>query len=214
MAGVGIVGGRTVRGSRPGLPGRSAAGGTLPGGRPRHNFARTPRRPAGPFLRLRIAPLSRGAILGAKALACFAAIVVVSTVFLGPGRFAFGVRTGSPGLLALALAAVAFGFVGVMMLLATAGRSEQAVSSASWAVLLVMAMLGGGMVPLVALPDWMRPVGHASPVKWGILALEGAIWRGFDLREMMVPVAVLAGIGLVALSAGLAVLSRREYASG
>lgn len=171
-------------------------------------------RQAGTFLRLRYAPLSRGAILAAKALACFVAIVAVSVLFLALGRFVFGVRIGSPAMLALAVTGVALGFVGLMMLLATLGRTEQAVSGASWAVLLVMAMVGGGMVPLVALPEWIRTVGHVSPVKWGILALEGAIWRGFDLGEMLLPVAVLLVIGAAAFAAGLAVLSRRSYASG
>jgi ABC-2 type transport system permease protein len=46
----------------------------------------------------------------------------------------------------------------------------------SLAMLMVMAMLGVGMLPLIFMPSWLRPFSHISPVKWSILALEGAVW--------------------------------------
>ena len=46
--------------------------------------------------------------------------------------------------------------------------------------------------------------------KWAITALEGAIWRGYDLGEMLLPCGTLLGIGLVCYSAGVAVLSRQR----
>ena len=33
------------------------------------------------------------------------------------------------------------------------------------------------MFPLFLMPGWMQTVSNVSPVKWGILALEGGIWR-------------------------------------
>ena len=70
-----------------------------------------------------------------------------------------------------------------MMLISTLGRTEQSASGAGWAILLVMAMLGGGMVPLFVMPAWMATASNVSPVKWAILALEGALWRGFTRRR-------------------------------
>jgi ABC-2 type transport system permease protein len=64
------------------------------------------------------------------------------------------------------------------------------------------AMLGGGMVPLFFMPSWMQSVGSVSPVKWGILALEGAIWRGFGLAELALPCGVLLAVGAAGLAAG------------
>jgi ABC-2 type transport system permease protein len=40
-------------------------------------------------------------------------------------------------------------------------------------------------------------VSHFIPVKWGILALEGAIWRGFDLADMLPPCGILLSIGVL-----------------
>ena len=74
---------------------------------------------------------------------------------------------------------------------------------------MLMAMFGGAMVPLLFMPSFMKSLSNLSPVKWSILALEGAIWRGFTLGEMLVPCAVLVGIGSVCLAIGMRVLSRR-----
>jgi len=73
-----------------------------------------------------------------------------------------------------------------------------------------MAMFGGGMVPLMMMPGWMQRISHLSPVKWGILALEGAIWRGFTLGEMIIPCAILLSVGVICFGAGVTILSRSE----
>ena len=69
-------------------------------------------------------------------------------------------------------------------------------------VLLIMAMVGGGMVPLIAMPSWMQTFSNISFVKWTILAVEGAVWRGFSLQEMCLPCGILLGIGLLCFFAG------------
>ena len=56
----------------------------------------------------------------------------------------------------------------------------------------------------------MQRISHLSPVKWGILALEGAIWRGFTLGEMFIPCAILLSVGVICFGAGVAILSRSE----
>ena len=141
----------------------------------------------GTFLRLRIAPISRGQILAGKGSACFLACVIEIGLLLATGHFIFGVRLQNAASLALAIASTSAGFVGIMMLLSVLGKTEQAVAGAGWGILIVMAMFGGGMVPLMMMPGWMQRISHLSPVKWGILALEGAIWRGFTLVRCLSP---------------------------
>ena len=159
-------------------------------------------RTAGTLLRLEAAPLSRRQLLLGKALGCFAAILVVEVLLLAVGVAFFRVRPASPGLLALALLSAAAAFVGIMMLLAALGRTEQAASGAGWATLLVMAMLGGGMVPLFVMPPWMLVASNASPAKWAILGFEGALWREFSPAEMALPCAILWGVGATCFAAG------------
>jgi ABC-2 type transport system permease protein len=76
--------------------------------------------------------------------------------------------------------------------------------------MLVMAMFGGGMILIVFMPRWMVSLGSLSPVKWAILAFEGAIWRGFTPSEMMMPIVILIGTGLIAFFLGAVVFRRME----
>jgi ABC-2 type transport system permease protein len=167
-------------------------------------------RTKGTFLRLRLAPISRTQILAGKGLACFTASVLVSVLLLAIASAIFNVRITNPIGLAVALCAGAFCFVGLMMLISVLGRTEQAVGGAGWAILLIMSMTGGGMIPLFVMPGWMQTVSNFSAVKWGILAIEGAIWRQFTFSEMLFPVTVLMVVGLVAFSVGATILSRAE----
>jgi ABC-2 type transport system permease protein len=136
--------------------------------------------------------------------------VIEIGLLLATGHFIFGVRLQNAVSLALAIASTSAGFVGIMMLLSVLGKTEQAVAGAGWGILIVMAMFGGGMVPLMMMPGWMQRISHLSPVKWGILALEGAIWRGFTLGEMFIPCAILLAVGVICFGAGVAILSRSE----
>jgi ABC-2 type transport system permease protein len=152
-------------------------------------------RTRGTLTRLRSAPLTAGHVLAGKALACFTAIVVVEALLFAVGRVGFGVRPSSWWLAGAAALSVATCFVGIMMLVAVLGKTEQSASGLGWAIMMPLTMLGGGMVPLFAMPSWMQAVGTVSPVKWSILALEGAIWRGFTPAQLAVPCAVLLAVG-------------------
>jgi ABC-2 type transport system permease protein len=165
-------------------------------------------RTRGTLLRLRIAPISRSQILAGKALACFVTTFAVTGLLFLISIVIFGVRPYSLPLLALAMTASSLCFVGLMMLLAVLGKTEASAGGIGWAVLLVMAMIGGGMVPLFFMPSWMKALSNASPVKWAILSMEGAVWRGSSLELMLGHCAVLVGIGAVCFAVGVKVFSR------
>ncbi len=167
-------------------------------------------RQAGTLFRLRVAPVTRTQVLAGKGLACFATCTAVATLLLAVAVVFLGVRVQSPVGLAVAVGSTAACFVGIMMLLSVVARTEQAASGIGWGVLTVMAMLGGGMFPLFLMPPWMLTLSHVSPVKWGIVSIEGAIWRGFSPAEMAVPCAVLLGVGAACFAAGAALLARSE----
>jgi ABC-2 type transport system permease protein len=166
----------------------------------------------GTFLRLRAAPLSRRQILQGKGLACFLADITVILFLLILGRLACGVRLDHPALLALAIPCSAACFVGIMVFVSVLGKTDQTVSGAGWGILMIFSMLGGGMVPLFVMPGWMRTLSDISPVKWSIVALEGAIWRDFSLSEMMLPCAVLLAFGTIFAVVGLLRFIRMERA--
>lgn len=162
----------------------------------------------GTWGRLRATPLSPGRLLLGKAIAC-AAVMFSILILLGIiGRVGFGLRPRWALLLA-AFACSSVCFTGLMMLLASLGRTVQAATGVAWAVMMPLAMFGGGMMPLFVLPRWVQTVSNVSPVKWAVLSFEGAIWRGFDVAQMAVPCAILIACGVVAGILGAGSITRR-----
>jgi len=157
----------------------------------------------GTFLRLRTSPLSWFQVLAGKSLGCFLTSAFVALLLLVFSSLVLGVRLGNLGLLALAITSTAFCFTGLTMFFATLGKTEAGVSGAGWGIMMPMAMIGGGMVPLMAMPRWMQILSNFSPVKWGILVLEGAVWRGFSFSEMLSPCGILLAVGVVGFALGV-----------
>jgi len=164
----------------------------------------------GTFDRLRIGPLGYAHILGGKGLACFLTCIFIICILFFGAKAIFKMPTGNLPLFILGLFCTILCFVGLMMFICTLGRTEQSVGAAGWAILMIMGMFGGAMMPLAFMPSWLRPFSHFSPVKWGILALEGAIWRDFRFTEMISPCLVLLAIGISAFSLGVVMLRRQE----
>lgn len=167
-------------------------------------------RTAGTDIRLLTAPVSRGQVLMGKALACFFACLADALLLLGVGRLALGVTVGSVLAALGAILCLAVCFVGLTLLLGSLGKTEQSVAGAGWATLILFAMIGGAMVPLAAMPDWMVTLSDVSPVKWGIFMLEGALWRDFTALEMAGPACVLLGMGAAGFFIGLEMFARQR----
>lgn len=165
-------------------------------------------RTTGTLLRLRIAPITRAQLIAGKGLGCFLACVLMQALLVVFARLALGVRIGDPLLAGLAMACTSVCFTGLMMTVSVMGKTENAVAGASWGLLMPFAMIGGGMIPLIAMPDWLITASNFSPFKWAILAMEGAVWRGFTLGDMALPCGVLLGIGAVFFALGVAIFRR------
>lgn len=159
-------------------------------------------REAGTLMRLCVAPIHRGQLLSGKALACFLSTIGVVTLMTIVG-YSLGLRPLSFSKLAVSTVSVAFCFVGIMMILSTLGKSVQSVSGIGWATNMIMAMIGGCMVPIMFMPAFIATISVVSPVRWAILALEGAIWRDYSWAELLACTSVLWGIGAVAIAVAI-----------
>ena len=156
----------------------------------------------GTLTRLLTGPLKSYQILGSKALACFLTTISVSVVLMVIGVFVFGIKVASYSKLGIGLVIISGSFVGLMMLLSVVGKSERSASGIGWGVLMIFAMIGGGMIPLFFMPDWLKALSNISPIKWGILILEGAIWRDFTFSDLLQPYLILIAFGLVTFILG------------
>ncbi len=167
-------------------------------------------RTLGTYLRLRVAPVSKAEVLAGKGLACFVSCCMVSIFLLAFGWLVFGVRVLDPLKLGVAIVASSLCFVGFMMFASVLGRTERAVAGSVWALIMPMAMLGGSMVPQIAMPQWMRTAGSVSPVKWTIQVLDGAIWSGLSWETTLLACGVLLAMGAVMYAAGVFILLKYD----
>ncbi len=164
-------------------------------------------RTQGTLTRLQVAPVSKFEIISGKALACFISVIAVIALMTVLG-IQLGMRPKNFPLLILAAVCVSFCFVGIMMVMSVLGKTEQSVNGAGWAINMVMAMLGGCMIPVMFMPQFMQSLSVVSPIRWAILSIEGAIWRDFSFTEMLLPCGILLAIGASGVAVGVQVLKR------
>ncbi|GJM23125.1 MAG: hypothetical protein DHS20C15_30400 [Planctomycetota bacterium] len=165
-------------------------------------------RSSGTLVRLRMAPVSHAQLLGGKALACFTCCVGSMVLAILFGTVVLGLRVDRPDLLVLAMFSTAIAFTGLMMTVSVMGKTEAAVAGSSWGLTMPFAMIGGGMIPLMFMPEWLQDISVVSPVRWAIISLEGAIWRDFGWADMATPSLVLIGFGAGFFALGVFIFRR------
>ncbi|MEQ1904810.1 MAG: ABC transporter permease [Pirellulaceae bacterium] len=166
-------------------------------------------RSQGTLVRLQAAPLSRMQIMLGKALACFLATLLVMVLMVALGLL-LKMQPGSYLKLAVVGVCTATCFVGIMMTLSVLGKTEQSVAGVGWAFNMVMAMLGGCMIPVMFMPAIFQKISVISPVRWAILGIEGAIWRDFSWSELFLPMAIMVSVGVVGFAVGTTIMMRRN----
>jgi len=105
---------------------------------------------------------------------------------------------------AVCAAGLALGLVSVC-------RTREQAQMLSTFVILVLAAIGGSMVPRFLMPAWLQTVGWFTPHAWVIEAYQGVLWRDAGLSQVYKAWGVLsvAGLAGLALAQTLARLSRR-----
>ncbi|MGE4285234.1 MAG: ABC transporter permease [Phycisphaerae bacterium] len=167
-------------------------------------------RERGTYQRLIAGQVSRLELLIGKAVACCISSMLVLALLIVLAMLIFKMPVNNFLILTIAGFCSVFSFVGIMTFASTLCKTERAVTGAAWAVIMVMAMFGGAMVPMLFMPSWMQTASGISVVKWSIMALEGGIWRNFSYAELMEPCGILIGIGLIFFFLGFTQLKRAE----
>jgi ABC-2 type transport system permease protein len=170
-------------------------------------------RQRGLWKRFRAAPLSRGVLLGSRAVsAAILTFFVVQVNFLF-ARLIFGVRVeGSmAGFLGVS-AAFALMTAGFGMLVATIGKTPEATRGLAIFATLMAVMLGGAWIPMFLFPQWLQKLTVVVPTRWAMDGLEAMTWRGLGLEAAIVPIGVLLLFAVV--FGALAVVRFRWEAEG
>ena len=160
-------------------------------------------RSRGTLARLRLAPIGPAQLVAGKGLACFAAALVVQALLIGLAVVGFGSSIAQPLMLAVACVAGAFAFSGLAMLLAGFCRTEAEANGAGRGAILILALIGGGSIPLFFMPPVLRTLSFGSPFRWVVAAVEGPFWRDTPVSDQIVPLVVLLAIGALGFLAGM-----------
>jgi ABC-2 type transport system permease protein len=145
-------------------------------------------------------PTSVRTVLLGEALGRFGTVMVQGLFIVVASALLFRVNWGDP--LGTGLVVIFFALVGTgaaMLAGALLSNAEQAASVGVFAGLM-LAALGGCMVPLEVFPDGMRAAAHVTPHAWAVEALTDLVTTNATLADVLPQVAVLAGFAAVLLA--------------
>lgn len=154
------------------------------------------------------APVSIGAALVGQGLGRLAIALFQGLYIMLATAVLFDVSWGTPALTVLVLLIFSTVSAGAAMLLGSLIDNEGAASGVGVGLGLVLAALGGGMMPLEIFPDTLRTVAHVTPHAWAYDALADIQRRDAGLVDILGPLAVLVGMAFALVLAGTWALRR------
>ncbi|HUP91116.1 MAG TPA: ABC transporter permease [Solimonas sp.] len=169
----------------------------------------------GSLLRLRALDVSPALMLGAKALPFYLVNLLQMGVMLAIGVWLVPALGGealrlpaAPFALWLIGSATSLAALGLALLVAVCVRTTTQATIAGGAISLILAAIGGVMVPKLIMPPAMQTVATLSPMSWALEGYWDLLLRGLDWRAVLPEAGALALFGLAALALA-ALLFRR-----
>jgi ABC-2 type transport system permease protein len=175
-------------------------------------------RQCGALARLATLGVSTRMLLLSKALpylginAIQAALMLAVGVWLIPllGGDALSLAQIHWGALLLVLLAVSLAAIGMALALASLVRSHAQAAAVGPIINVVMAAVGGVMVPKFVMPESMQRIAELSPMNWGLEGMLAVLLRGGALAEVGLPAAKLGGFALFMFVIAALLFRRRE----
>lgn len=144
-----------------------------------------------------ISKLLRGYIIGM--IACYLLILLTWVVFR--------VNWGNPFTLFLVMTCNSIAVTGVITFIYALAKTMERANALVPAIVVPMAMMGGGMVPLEQMPPFMRSAAVFTVNYWGTVGVQSNMHG--KSQEALFPCLVLAAVGFVLLSIGYRIFERR-----
>lgn len=160
-------------------------------------------RQQGTIQRLMVMPVSRAQVIGGKIFAYFILGMIQYLVVFAIG-FIFGMDFGN-NFLAVLLVAMAFSLAATSLTfaLATMLRTEGQAGQLTTLLALSLASLGGAWWPLEIVPDFMKVIGHFSPIAWAMDAFQDIIWYQRGIVAILPEIGILLVIATVLFAIGI-----------
>lgn len=144
-----------------------------------------------------------GLTLGRLVVALFqGAYIMIATALL------FDVSWGNLGVTLLVVLAFSLVAAGAAILVGVLVDSEGAASGLSVGVGLVLAAIGGSMIPLEIFPERLRAIAHVTPHAWAYDALAEIQRRGGGVTDVLPELGALLAMAVAVLLVGSLLLRR------
>jgi ABC-2 type transport system permease protein len=165
----------------------------------------------GTWDRLRVVPAARSQILAAKMLPLILLAWAQLAILFGFGFLLFDLHANG-SILALVAVAIVFAAVPVTagVVAVVFARTLQQVNVIANLGSIVVAGLGGALVPLSLLPDWVRIMAPASPAYWAMRGFRSVLLERGGMSDAALPFVVLGAWSIVFLGLALARLRRAD----
>jgi ABC-2 type transport system permease protein len=149
--------------------------------------------------RLRLAPVSTGAIVAARIWIAVAVGLIQLAVFLAIATLPyFGLRLTASWWMTIPLVICGIvAFMSIGLLVGAIARTQQSATSIANLVILPMAFLGGAFVPLDFAPAWVRDMSHVMPLSYLVTGMQNVMARGQGPASALPAIGVLLGFTLV-----------------
>ncbi|NOY98401.1 MAG: ABC transporter permease [Chloroflexi bacterium] len=162
----------------------------------------------GTLARLFTTPIDRTSILAGKFLAVFILVVVQGLVLIAAAHYAFGISWGEPVAVALALTGQVVAATGLGVLLVSFVKSTKQGGAVLGGGLTGLGMLGGLFTAGMSMPETFTKLADFTPQGWVIKSWK-VVMAGQPPSDLILPLAVLAVMGLVMFAIGAARFKRR-----
>ena len=113
------------------------------------------------------------------------------------------------GALMLVLLAVSMAAIGLALALASLVRTHAQASALGPIVNILMAAIGGVMVPKFIMPEVMQRLAEFSPMNWGLEGMLAVLLRGSDMTGVLIPAAKLTGFATIMIIIAVVFFRRR-----
>jgi len=173
-------------------------------------------RQQGTLRRLRTMPVGQGTLLAGKLAPYFivnmlqVTLMVIAGCLLVPALGGEALQlNGSKPALALVSGAISLAALGYALLISSITRTTEQASLLGGAGNLILAAIGGIMVPKFVMPEAMQQLTNVSPMAWGLQGFLDVLLRNGGVTDVLFEVAALCAFGLVTLAIAAWVLARR-----
>jgi ABC-2 type transport system permease protein len=154
-------------------------------------------------------PTTAGTIIGGETLGRYLVVMVQGVFIVLGARLLFDIDWGDPIAAMLVVSAFALTGTGAGMILGSTFSTEQQASGFAIFGALMLAAIGGSMVPLEIFPDTMVAVAHLTPHAWGNDAFSELILHDGAVSDIAVELTVLVAYGLALLVLAAIIFRRR-----